>query len=250
MNTRKLLSLLFIILLFAGCSKKDASTGSSSNNYNFQGIGASANDLLSASRYSSIKIEIQYMPGYQPDAAAINNLTAFLGTYLNKPGGITVLQTQIAASANTVLSLSDIATIEKDNRTVYTSGSQLGIYFLYTNGAYADANALGIAFRNTSMAMFGKTVHDHSGGVGQVSRTKLETTVLDHEFGHLLGLVDLGSPMQTAHKDAAHGSHCNNSSCLMYYQSGTTSMTGILLTGNIPDLDDNCKADLKANGGK
>jgi hypothetical protein len=251
MTTRKLFPLLFTILIFAGCSKNDATTGlGSNNNYNFQGVGASANDFLSASKYNSIKIEIQYMPGYQPDAAAINNLTTFLGTLLNKPGGITVVQTQIAASGNAVLSLNDIATIEKNNRTVYTSGSQLGVYFLYTNGGYTDANALGIAFRNTSMAMFGKTVHDHSGGIGQVSRTKLETTVLDHEFGHLLGLVDLGTPMQTVHKDAAHGAHCDNSNCLMYFQSETTSITGMLLTGDIPGLDANCKADLRANGGK
>ncbi|HEY0356753.1 MAG TPA: hypothetical protein VGC29_11140, partial [Flavisolibacter sp.] len=71
-----------------------------------------------------------------------------------------------------------------------------------------------------------------------------------HEVGHLLGLVDIGSPMQTPHKDADHGSHCNNNSCLMYYASETTDILGLLLTGNIPGLDANCIADLRANGGK
>jgi hypothetical protein len=244
------LSTLFL-LLFAGCSKKDTITNLPSiNDENNKVVGASANDLLSAAKYSSIKIEIQYMPGFQPDAAAVNNLTAFLNTLVNKPGGVSVIQTQIASAGKTVYSLNDIATIEKDNRSVYTTGSQLGVYFLYTDGSYTDANVLGLAFRNTSISLLGKTIHDNSGGIGQASRTKLESAVLEHEFGHILGLVDVGTAMQTNHKDAVHGSHCNNSNCLMYYASETTDILGVLLTGNIPPLDTNCKADLTANGGK
>jgi hypothetical protein len=56
--------------------------------------------------------------------------------------------------------------------------------------------------------------------------------------------------MQTSHKDAAHGSHCNNSNCLMYYASDTRDIPGFLLTGNIPSFDANCIDDMRANGGK
>jgi hypothetical protein len=56
--------------------------------------------------------------------------------------------------------------------------------------------------------------------------------------------------MQTAHKDAAHGNHCNNSNCLMYYAAETTDALGFLVTGNIPALDAACVADLRGNGGK
>ena len=241
----------FLILAFTGCKKSDTITNLPAiNSENNKAVGASANDLLSASKYSSVKIEIQYMPGYQPDAAAVNNLVAFVNSLVNKPGGVTVVQTQIASAGKTVLSLNDIATIEKNNRTVYTSGNQLGVYFLYTDGNYSEANVLGIAFRNTSMSLLGKTIHDNSGGIGQASRTKVVSTVLEHEFAHILGLVNIGSPMQTNHQDGAHGHHCNNTSCLMYYTSETTDVLGILITGNIPTLDANCKADLTANGGK
>lgn len=241
----------FLLLGIGSCKKSDTITNLPSiNTENNKTVGASANDLLTASKYSSVKIEIQYMPGFQPDAAAINNLTSFINSLINKPGAVTVIQTQIASAGNTVLTLNDIATIEKNNRTAYTSGNQLGVYFLYTDGNYSEANVLGLAYRNTSMSILGKTIHDNSGGLGQASRTKLESTVLEHEFGHILGLVDLGSPMQTNHKDAAHGNHCNNTNCLMYYASETTDILGFLLTGNIPPLDANCKADLTANGGK
>ena len=246
-----LLVCTFFTFVITGCSKKDTITGLPSiNSDNNKVVGASANDLLSASKYTSVKIEIQYMPGFQPDAAAINNLVSFLNLVINKPGGISVVQTQVSSAGKSVLSLTDIATIEKNNRTVYTAGTQLGVYFLFTNGSYTESNVLGIAFRNTSLCLLGKTIHDNSGGLGQASRTKLESTVLEHEFGHILGLVDVGSPMQSNHKDAAHGSHCNNNNCLMYYASETTDILGFLITGNIPVLDANCKADITANGGK
>ncbi|WP_462255219.1 M12 family metallo-peptidase [Ferruginibacter sp.] len=247
--------LVFLLAIISvnnfSCKKSDTITGLPSiNSDNNKQVGASANDLLSATTYTSIKIEIQYMPGFAPDAASLNNLTAFFNTLVNKPGGVTIVQSAITGSGKTVLSLNDIATIEKNNRTAYTSGSQLGVYFLYTDGGYTEGNVLGVAFRNTSMCIFGKTIHDNSGGIGQASRTKLESTVLEHEAGHILGLVDVGTTMQTNHKDAAHGSHCNNTNCLMYYASETTDVLGFLITGSIPPLDANCKADLKANGGK
>ena len=247
----RIISGTLLLISIAGCSKKDTSTGLPAiNSENDKGVGASAHDLLTTATYTSIKIEIQYMPGFQPDGASVNNLTSLLSTLVNKSAGITVVLAQIPSTGSNVLSLNDIATIEKNNRTVYTSGSQLGVYFLYTDGTYTQSNVLGLAYRNTSLCIFGKTIHDNSGGIGQASRTKLESTVIEHEFGHILGLVNLGSPMQTNHIDAAHGNHCNNSNCLMYYASETTDILGILITGNIPALDANCRADLTANGGK
>lgn len=253
MKNISLIFLGFVLVCFnISCTKTEGSITqlAAINSDNNKIVGASAKDLLAATNYSSIKIEIQYMPGYAPDAAALNNLIFFLNNLINKPGSIAIVQTPIAASGKTVLSINDIATIEKNNRTVYTSGSQLGIYFLYADAAYSETNVLGLAYRNTSICIIGKTMHDNSGAVGQVSRTKLETNVLEHEMGHLLGLVDLGSAMQTNHKDAAHGNHCINTNCLMYYASETTDALGFLLTGATPALDADCRADLHANGGK
>ena len=76
---------IIIVLLLAiisvnnfSCKKSDTITDlpsiSSDNN---KQVGASANDLLSAATYTAVKIEIQYMPGFAPDAAAINNLNSF-----------------------------------------------------------------------------------------------------------------------------------------------------------------------------
>jgi hypothetical protein len=213
-------------------------------------VGASAQELLSSSQYTSLKVEIQYMQGFAPDEAAIAHLQNFLNAYIHKPGGIAVVTKEIAPAASTIATIDDIVTIEKSKRTVFSTGNQIALYILYTNGTYTETNVLGIAYRNTSAVLFGKKIRDNSGGIGQPSRTKLEATVLEHEVAHLLGLVDMGTPMQTDHKDTAHGNHCTNSNCLMYYGAETSDALGFLVTGNIPALDANCIADLKANGGK
>jgi hypothetical protein len=244
--------LFLLILFFSGCSKsKDAYVNNpGASDFHNRPVGASANEILSSSGYSSLKIEVQYMTGYPPDAAALNHLQNTLSSLLNKPSGITIITKEIPASSKTTLSVNDIIDIEKNNRTAFTSGKELAVCILYTNGNYTDNNVLGIAYKNTSVAIFGKMIYDNSGGIGQASRTKLEATVLEHELGHLIGLVDLGSTMQAGHKDAAHGNHCNNSNCLMYYASETSDILGFLITGNIPSFDANCRADLHANGGK
>lgn len=253
MNTRltHFSILICFVILFAGCSKDDTASGNAINHTaNLQAVGASSNDLLSAAKYTSISIEIQYMPGFQPDGTSINNLTNFLNVLTNKPGGITVTQNPIAAGGKANYSLDDIVSIEKANRTAYTSGSTIAIHFLYVDGLYTQTDVLGVAYRNTSMCVFGKALTNNSGGLNQPSRTKLESTILEHEMGHMLGLVNLGAPMQTAHEDASHEKHCNNSNCLMYWQTQTTGIMGTLMGGSVPTLDANCKADLKANGGK
>jgi len=213
-------------------------------------VGASAKELLAANSFQSLKIEILYMTGYAPDASAISHLQATLESLLNKPSGITIITTEITPSSNSSLSINDIIEIEKNKRTAFTSGGQIAVCIVYTNGSYTDATTLGVTYKNTSVAVFGKKIQENSGAIGQPSRTKLEATIYEHELGHLLGLVDLGSPMQSAHKDGQHGNHCNNSNCLMYYTAETTSILGFLITGNIPSFDPNCRADLQANGGK
>ena len=248
---KKISFLLSTIILILGCSKNDVSTNPANPDaFNNRAVGASANELLSSITYKSLKVEVQYMTGFEPDAQAIIHLQNFLAAYVNKPNGVTVLTKAIPANANTTLSVDDVIKIEKENRSAFSTANEIAIYILYTNGVYNENNVLGIAYRNTSATLFGKKIRDNSGGIGQTSRTKLEATVLEHEVSHLLGLVDVGTAMQNPHKDAAHGSHCNNQECLMYYTSETTDVLGFLLTGNIPALDANCMADLRGNGGK
>ena len=205
-----LFTCISINFFFSGCSKTDYRTGLAAiNAANDKITGSSARDLLTSVNFSQLNIEIQYMTGFAPDAASLNNLTSFLNSLINKPGGISISQKEIPAGNKASYTIDDIADIEQKNRMAFTSDNQVSVYLLITDGAYSDPSALGVAYRNTSLCLFGKTIFDNSSSIGQLSRTQLESTVTEHEFGHLLGLVDLGTPMITNHKDDAHGRHCN-----------------------------------------
>lgn len=245
----KIFLVSLLALLFVRCQKtKEIIAAIDPASLHDRAVGASANELLSSSKYTALKIEIQYMPGFAPDAGAVSHMQAFLAAHLHKPSGITIVTKEIPAASTATLTALQVHEIEKANRSVFTTGNELAVYLLYTNGSYAENNVLGVAYRNTSAALFGKKIRDNAGGIGQPSRTKLEATVLEHEIGHLLGLVDLGTPMQAPHK--ANGNHCSTQNCLMFHTAETTDILGVLLTGNIPSLDGACSADVRSNGGK
>lgn len=232
--------LAFTSLLFMACQKE---LPVSTNDY--KTLGSSAHDLLSSAIYTSLRIEINYMPGYEPGNASISNLTNFLQHYLNKPDGIQIVTNKIAASGKTQLSLSDIVTIEKNNRVEFTEGHTIAVHILIADANYTDSNDLGISYWNTSFCLFGKAIYSNSGNSAQVSTTNLMSILLEHEFGHLLGLVGQGSPEQSPHRDVLNGFHCINPNCLMYSAIETNPATTV-----IPSFDADCMADLKANGSK
>ncbi len=225
---------------------------------NHRAVGASAHDLLSADKYPSVTIEIQAMTGFRPTQATQDALKAFVTQRCNKTGGVTVVvDADIPAQGKSAYSLDDTKNIEVANRQLYTTGTTLSVYFLFLDGPSTDDNSsakiLAYAYLNTSMVVFEKTIQGLSGLPPKPSTATVEQAVVEHELGHLLGLVNLspGSPMQASHQDTAHGNHCNDSTdpCLMYYAVNTSNIIGNLL-GGIPQLDANCLADLKANGGK
>lgn len=247
--------LLFISLLISVFSCDDEETKPSEPDNTSVSEIIVPNDLLSGDRYDSLLVEIQYAEGYAPPAEAINYLTGFMEKHLNKPQGISVKMKSIPAPGKSIYSPDDIREIEKKNRQYFPNGKTMTVYFFFADGGYtADSDqskVLGIAYGSTSMAIFQKTINDFSGGLAQPSGKILTATVLNHEFGHILGLVNNGTTMQINHQDTDHGRHCNNQECLMYWATETSQgLEDLLGLSSPPDLDNSCVADLQANGGK
>jgi hypothetical protein len=236
--------LILLALLLLGCRKND----STRNNR------VTSHDFLSNNKYEKLIVEIQYVNGYPPTTTTVDNLKTFLQQRLNKSGGIIIIQNAIPSPGKPFYTLDDIRNIEKANRTQNTNKKTLTAYFFFADGEYAsnsgNSKVLGITYGNSSMVIFKKTIKDFSGGITQPPVTVLETTVIDHEFGHLLGLVNNGSSMQYYHQDEPHGMHCDDKNCLMYYLAETSDIVANLVGGNIPSLDAKCLVDLRANGGK
>src|SRR5581483_8010091 len=112
------------------------------------------------------------------------------------------------------------------------------------NGAYTT---LGLAVQATTFCVFRQSISLQSSAMSE-SQVNVEGAVLLHEMGHLMGLVDLGTALTSAHEDLAHPSHCNNQACVMNWLITATSSGGLNGLSTV-DFDDACRADLVANGG-
>ncbi|HYH13870.1 MAG TPA: hypothetical protein VD794_01535 [Flavisolibacter sp.] len=248
------IALIAAILIFVltSCTKSIATEGKPPVNKNFhlQRVGSSARDLLTDERFTSLHIEVQHMKGYEPEEKALQALSTFLNERIFKPGGIRISTKEIPLSKDTLHSMQEIIAIEQAHRTAYSNDKELTVYILYTNGYYVEEHILGYAYLNTSVVLFGRNLDDNSNKFRKLNRSDLEARVLQHELCHLLGLVNVGTPLQSVHKDDEHGKHCLNKKCLMYYLTDTEESPSILLKKGIPRLDEECLKDLRANGGK
>lgn len=256
---KKTFSLLTIILLLTvgSCSKDDSTDNSAALNIiaNRQQTGSSANDLLSDKKFKSMVIEVVYVRGFEPSSTAINNFVNFLTARTYKPNGISIVKHAISSPGNSPYNDQEIINIENTNRTKYNNSDQIAVWAFFADGKSSNDTEtsliLGTAYRNTSFVIFEQTIQQLSDSPFEPSRSLLETTIITHELGHLLGLTNLGTPLQSNHEDAGHPKHCIEKTCLMYWSSESNAgIPNMVSAGNAPGLDAQCIADLRANGGK
>lgn len=251
---KKILSWLIFLILFSACTV-DETEDSSSSHRNDLVLGSSARDFLSDELFTSLEVEIVYVTGFAPTPEAISSLKTFLNKYLNKPDGISIITRAIPSPNRGTYSLEEIKEVERNQRTVFSSGEKLGAYIFFADEKSTDSQPerriIGKAYFNTSLVVFDKEIMDMA---NSGSRSEIQITALQHELGHLFGLVNNGTTAQSPHVDTdpKKKAHCNVSGCLMNAEiEFGSSPFGFLENGQkILDFDDECKRDLKANGGK
>lgn len=274
MKNTKIASVLLFLLLLWGCTKDGIDTSGTSvpvnKSANLLAIGASAHDILSNDKYDRLRVEIAYVTGYRPDAAAIAGFEQFLRARTFKED-IEFIYSPLSSPEEETLTLKEVDALEKTNRTIYTQGNTLGLY-IYFADAPADSDVesenlvtLGAVYRNTSMIIYGATLRKLTGRSSMVSIAELEHAALNHEFGHLLGLVNLGTtPVNPDHEDTTNengtevgNNHCNVAGCLMrselqFGSSILKAMENNVSKGlaTLPQLDAECLLDLRGNGGR
>lgn len=214
--------------------------------------GDSARSFLDDRRFTVLSLEVDYMEGYEPTSEALDSLKTALNAHLSKSSIHIPTPTQIPAAGQGPYSTDQVRGLEEEHRNRYTRAESdtLWAYFLVVDGKYSSENVVGIAYYNTSMAFFGKTIEEITGGVTQPSRKTVEATVFRHEFGHNLGLVNNGTPMKQDHQDDAHGNHCTNEQCVMYYAIETTDYFANVFDGTIPVFEQFCTEDMAAQDGQ
>ncbi len=260
------LILMVGLLIAVSCSKDSDDPGNPPDTIdrsaNLLGTGDSANDILGNETYTQLLVEIAYVTNFRPSAEAMNNFQAFLQARTFKQD-ITIQYLELPSPEKNELSLQEVADLEIENRTAFNDGNTLAIY-IYFADAPSDTDdpqegtvTLGAVYRNTSMVIYESTVREIALKSSQITIEDVETAALNHEFGHLLGLVDLGSPPVNPHEDPNAEHHCDIDGCLMRaeieFGSGLLGMMNRrMITGKaaVPTLDAECIADLQANGGQ
>jgi len=263
----RLLALAGSLVLTISCSKNSDDNvvidpGGIDKTANLLATGDSANDILSNDTFTKLLIEIAYVNGFQPTMESMNNFQAFLQARTFKQD-IEILYNELPSPNEAELSLQEIADLESDNRTAYNEDSTLAIYIYFADAPSEDDDpnegtvTLGAVYRNTSMVIHESTVRDLAQQSSQITNADVETATLNHEFGHLLGLVDLGTTPVNDHEDPNATHHCDILGCLMraelQFGSGIMGMLSSRVSkGNaaVPGLDSECILDLQQNGGR
>ncbi|WP_422860788.1 hypothetical protein ACOKFD_08135 [Flagellimonas sp. S174] len=306
MKKKKIFFLLALMALFIGCSSDGDTAETPPENPqgetpspptppnpnvdrsgNLLATGASANDLLANTNFDRILIEVAHVAGFRPTAETLASFQEFIQQKTFKEN-IDIIFNELPSPNEETLTLEEIDDLEQDNRTAFNDGSTLAVYIYFADAPSdgddeeEDLVTLGAVFRNTSMVIFESTIRrlappDNSGA--PVTLTDVETATLNHEFGHLFGLVNLGTEPVNDHEDTEAPNHCNVEGCLMQAQlqfgspaaRSLTSRGEILtspctLNGNsmlkllesraarslavVPILDGECILDLQGNGGR
>lgn len=152
--------------------------------------GELALEILQDDPYPDLVVEVDWTSGVRPADGAVALLQERLATYTLKANVEVVLSGEVDTGLTT-FTTRDLFELERANREFRTEGSALSLYLLYVEGTLADnENALGASTTGSSVAIF-KEVVERVARQGRIAVERVEASVLVHEFGHLMGLVQL-----------------------------------------------------------
>ena len=176
--------------------------------------GACRYEILQSDKYPRLHIEIDYVTEHAPDSDAVDLLKQRIKETTDKTS-ISVSQNSFG-STDSSYSMEEILDIEKAQRERYKSGNTFIIHILYLNGEYEDNDqTLGLAYKGSSFVIFKEKIEDAA--FLFISAEDIEKSVLVHEYGHLVALVNNGYESPHDHEDPDHPNHSNNEESVMYW---------------------------------
>ena len=232
---RRPLSTSLVILLAAACGRgDDAGDGSDG-----PGGGPDADTgglarpslLIRRQPFPRLVIEVDSVPGMEPDERNQDDLAALLATLVDKPAGVTAMQggTLDSRGADHAWTFAELTELADATFDLELPADAIAIHTMFIDGHSADDGGggviLGLAWSNTHIAIFQDTIRDICAGsalpplLAERQCRGAELAIWAHEAGHLLGLVDNGLPMVEDHRDPDrnHGAHDASDACVMYY---------------------------------
>ncbi len=232
---------------------------------NLNELGSSARDLTTDNQFKSITLEIVSVEGFEPSEFAKQNLIQFISDRLNKPDGVTIVEQTIPAPDVEEYTVQTVfEQVEAPNRTQFNTEDNLAVFIFFADRddeqtEFSDRFSsviLGTAYLNTSFVIYESTLIRFTGN-NTSDLERVEAGTLNHEFCHLLGLVNSEfTPEQEAHESQAENEdgelegnrHCDVPFCLM--EASARLARDMMNNVNVLQLDPLCIQDLRAIGGK
>jgi len=163
----------------------------------------------------------------------------------------------VGAIADEELTSEDLLALADAHRAQHDEPGTKTYYVLFVSGHFADKSGvqpsvLGVSIGHTGvLAMFKDVIRSTSVAALPNLVRFVEQSTLVHELGHGIGLVANGVATTSAHVDTAHGAHCTNDRCVMYYLNEGASDAAmfarqVITTGNKLLFDAACLADVDA----
>lgn len=206
-------------------------------------VGAMARAYLRRSPAASLVVEVDWVAGRAPSQSALDHLGSVLRRELDKPAGIRIVRGNQIASGRSSWTIGDLRALERANRSDHSGGSRATLWLVYVDGAFAEnANALALAYTASSSAIFRERIDDATTAL--IIASEIERSVVLHEAGHMLALVNIGYQSRFDHEDAAHPNHSNDPNSVMYWAVEDVSVRNLLRGGPPDDFTDADRADL------
>lgn len=197
-------------------------------------------------------IEIDHVSGNAPDAQAMQLLKERMSSLVNKDS-ITITVDQTNLQGQDSWTETELRNLESQTRDHQTGGSTVTTHVLYVDGELSGRpSVVGFAHGSRYVVIFKEIIEDSTDDIlVRTTTSQFEQSVLVHEFGHVLGLVNNGIDMVNDHEDDDHPGHSDNQDSVMWWQIERTSALDVFGDGATPtrfDADD--KRDICNAGGK
>lgn len=191
--------------------------------------------------YRELIIEIDHAPGYNPESSTVSLLKERLGQVCDKPDGIRIELNEVDFSETNTWTAEKVRDIGHETMDNDPQTSVLRWHVIMPEGKYSDESVLGVAVDASTIALFSDSIDDATSIFNpRISSEDIENSVMVHEFGHLLGLVNLVYTSPADHEDSQHPGHSNNEDSVMYWAIETFTVDA-WFSGDLPtefDQDD------------
>jgi hypothetical protein len=193
-------------------------------------------------------IEVDTVPGFEPYANTAPRIEGGLAGILDKPDGVELVLdgTIDSRGEDHTWTRGELRDLANDTFDLVVDEGTAKMHVMFVDGHDEhdsdEGRILGLAWDHRHIVIYKRTLQSLCSGIIPGLQQSLcenaEVSVLTHEVGHLLGLVDMGLPMVEDHKDEEHGPHSANEDCVMYWAYAGEQVVDVIGSRLMDDDDE------------